>query len=69
MVKRKKKENRREGQIGGIDAKKERRSICTSVEIEPFKIRYLMHPSFTHYSSYGHVGEMEMGRKGEEETE
>lgn len=65
---RKKRENR-EGQIGGIDAQKERCSIRTSVEIDPFKIRYLRHPSFTHNSSYGHKGEMKMGRKEEEETE
>lgn len=29
-------------------------SICTSLEIEPFKIRYSKHPSFARYSSCGH---------------
>lgn len=44
-------------------------SICNSLEIEPFKIRYSKHPSFTRYSSCGHnKGETEKGRKREEET-
>lgn len=47
-------------------------SICTSLEIEPFKIRYSKHPSFARYSSCGHnkpgkggVGVREGGREAE----
>lgn len=29
-------------------------SICSSLEMEPFRIRHLKRPSFTRYSSYGH---------------
>lgn len=44
-------------------------SICTSLKIKPLKIRHSKHPSFTHYSSYGHnKGEMGRGRRGKEET-
>lgn len=33
-----------------MQRKKKTCSICTSLEIQPFKIRYSKHPSFTHYS-------------------
>lgn len=39
--------------------------FATSLEIEPFKIRYLKHLSFTCYSSSRHnKGEIERGREG-----
>lgn len=64
MERKKKRERRGERQIGGTDAAKKRCSICSSLEIEPFKIRYLKNPSFTRYSSYGHnTGEMVRGGK------
>lgn len=70
MEDKRKRERRGEGQMGGTDVEKKRCSICTSLEKEPFKIRYLKHPSFTRNSSYGHnEGEIERGRKREEETE
>lgn len=57
---------RGERQTGGTDAEKKRSSICNSFETEPFKIRYLKHPSFTRYSSCRHnEGEMARGRKRE----
>lgn len=37
----------------GTDAAK-KMFISAALEIEPFKTRYLKHPSFTRYSSYGH---------------
>lgn len=49
-----KKRWRGEGQIVGTDVEDKRCSICTSLEMEPFKIRHLKRPSFTRYSSYGH---------------
>lgn len=56
--------------IGGTDAVGGKiSSICTSLEIEPFKIRYSKHPSFACYSSCRHnKPEMEKGRKTEEGT-
>ncbi len=70
MERKKKRERRGKGQIGGTDVEKKRCSVCTSLEIEPFKIRCLKNPSFTCYSSYGHnTGEMEREREREEETE
>lgn len=56
MERKKKRERRGEGQIGRNDAEEERCSICASLEVEPFKIRYLKHPSFTCHSSYGQKG-------------
>lgn len=32
---------------------KKNNSICGPLKREPFKIRYLKHPSFARYSSYG----------------
>lgn len=52
-------------ETGGTDAaERKTSSICTSLEIEPFKIRYSKHPSFAHYSSCGH-NKAEEGRVGE----